>query len=106
MENLRFVRTMSVEDFKKGMGVPEIEVKKNPHTGKCFFVYGNEVGAVSSRFERGGIDCSLCFTRGVREAVQHLQDFDLAPSYIGKSGCHQSGFSFIKNFKVTTCATN
>ena len=31
---------MSVEDFKKGMGVPEIEVKKNPHTGKCFFVYG------------------------------------------------------------------
>ena len=57
---------MSVEDFKKGMGVPEIEVKKNPHTGievkknphtgKCFFVYGNEVGAVSSRFERGGID--------------------------------------------------
>ena len=49
MENLRFVRTMSVEDFKKGMG-------KNPHTGKCFFVYGNEVGAVSSRFERGGID--------------------------------------------------
>ena len=56
MENLRFVRTMSLEDFKKGMGVPEIEVKKNPHTGKCFFVCGNEVGAVSSRFERGGID--------------------------------------------------
>ena len=50
---------MSVEDFKKGMGVPEIEVKKNPHTGKCFFVYGNEVGAVSSRFERGGIDAVL-----------------------------------------------
>ena len=38
MEKLRFLQTMSVEDFKKGMGVPEIEVKKNPHTGKCFFV--------------------------------------------------------------------
>lgn len=55
MEKLRFLQTMSVEDFKKGMGVPEIEVKKNPHTGKCFFVYGSEIGAVSIRFENGGI---------------------------------------------------
>lgn len=55
MEKLRFLQTMSVEDFKKGMGVSEIEVKKNPHAGKCFFVYGSETGAVSIRFENGGI---------------------------------------------------
>ena len=30
MEKLRFLQTMSVEDFKKGMGVSEIEVKKTP----------------------------------------------------------------------------
>ena len=46
---------MSVDDFKRGMGVPEIEIKKNPHTGKCFFVYGNEIGAVSIRFEKGSM---------------------------------------------------
>ena len=55
MENLRFIRTMSLDDFKNGMGIPEIEVKKNPRTGKLFFAYGNEVGAVSGRFEHGGI---------------------------------------------------
>ena len=78
---------MSVEDFKKGMGVPEIEVKKNPHTGKCFFVYGNEVGAVSSRFERGGIDCNTCKILTLHRLIS------------GKSGCHQSGFSSIKNLR-------
>lgn len=46
---------MSLDDFKKGMGIPEIEVKKNPRTGKLFFACGNEVGAVSGRFEHEGI---------------------------------------------------
>lgn len=45
------MKTMSVKDFKAGMGVSEIEVKRNPHTGKLFFVFGDEVGAVSERFE-------------------------------------------------------
>ena len=55
MERLRFVKTMSVSDFKIGMGISEIEVKKNPHTGKLFFVFGDGIGAVSERFEEDEI---------------------------------------------------
>lgn len=51
MARLSFVKTMSVRDFKADMGVSEIEVKRNPHTGKLFFVFGNGIGAVSERFE-------------------------------------------------------
>lgn len=93
---------MSVEDFKKGMGVPEIEVKKNPHTGKCFFVCGNEVGAVSSRFEKGGIDipvisqvCSadtgelffLLHQRGEGGLCDTCKILILHRLIFGKSGC-------------------
>lgn len=55
MERLRFVKTMSVSDFKTGMGINEIEVKRNPHTGKLFFVFGDGIGAVSERFEEDEI---------------------------------------------------
>lgn len=51
MARLSFVKTMSVRDFKADMGVSEIEVKRNPNTGKLFFVFGAGVGAVSERFE-------------------------------------------------------
>lgn len=51
MARLSFVKTMSVSDFKADMGISEIEVKRNPHTGKLFFVFGNEIGAVSEKFE-------------------------------------------------------
>lgn len=53
MEKLRFVETLSVEDFKTQQKVEKIEVKQNPHTGKCFFVYGIETGAVSDKFNKG-----------------------------------------------------
>jgi len=53
MEKLHFVETLSVEDFKAQHNVEKIEVKQNPHTGKCFFVYGCEVGAVSEKFLKG-----------------------------------------------------
>lgn len=46
---------MSVSDFKTGMGISEIEVKRNPHTGKLFFVFGDGIGAVSERFEEDEI---------------------------------------------------
>ena len=46
---------MSVADFKAKMGVERIDVKQNPNTGKCFFVYGCETGAVSERFLKGDI---------------------------------------------------
>lgn len=50
---LKFLETMTVEEFKSKMGVGKIEVKQNPHTGKCFFVYGFETGAVSDKFLGG-----------------------------------------------------
>ena len=53
MEKLRFLETMTVEEFKSKMSVSKIEVKQNPYTGKCFFVYGFETGAVSEKFING-----------------------------------------------------
>lgn len=50
MEKLKFLETMTVEEFKSKMSVNKIEVKQNPYTGKCFFVYGIETGAVSEKF--------------------------------------------------------
>lgn len=55
MGKLKFLETMTVIDFKSQMGVKAIEVKRNPHTGKCFFVYGCETGAVSDKFINGEI---------------------------------------------------
>lgn len=55
MVKVKFVETLSVADFKKKMGVDKIEVKQNPKSGKCFFVYGTEVGAVSEKFLKGEI---------------------------------------------------
>ena len=55
MERLKFLETMTVNEFKSQKGVKSIEVKQNPHTGKCFFVYGCETGAVSDRFINGEI---------------------------------------------------
>lgn len=41
---------MSVNDFKRETGTAAIEVKRNPNTGKLFFTYGKETGAVSDSF--------------------------------------------------------
>lgn len=59
MEKLHFVETLSVEDFKAQHNVEKIEVKQNPRTGKCFFVYGIETGAVSDKFLKGQITCPV-----------------------------------------------
>ena len=55
MEKLKFVETLTIEEFKAKNGVETLEVKQNPQTGKCFFVYGCETGAVSERFILGEI---------------------------------------------------
>ena len=79
MDSLKFIETMSVADFKTKMEVERIDVKQNPHTGKCFFVYGCETGAVSERFLKGDITkfvllkqgiCSTCFIN--KGTVEHL----------------------------------
>ena len=38
MEKLKFLETVTVNEFKAQKGVIKIEIKQNPHTGKCFFV--------------------------------------------------------------------
>ena len=79
MEKLKFLETMTVEEFKSKMSVNKIEVKQNPYTGKCFFVYGVETGAVSEKFINGEIPtpvisqvtCSICSIRKGMEEHQH-----------------------------------
>ena len=55
MESLKFIETMSVAEFKAQKEVKKIDVKQNLQTGKCFFVYGCETGAVSDKFANGEI---------------------------------------------------
>ncbi|WP_279130872.1 hypothetical protein [Butyricimonas virosa] len=49
--DLKFLKTMSVAEFKALHNVEKIEVKRNEHTGKCFFVYGFETGACSRKVD-------------------------------------------------------
>ena len=56
MEKLKFIETLSVAEFKAQQGVEKIEIKQNPKTGKCFFVYGIETGSVSEKFNRGELN--------------------------------------------------
>jgi hypothetical protein len=49
MEQLRFISTQTVEQFKADQRVSKLEVRQNPHSGKLFFTYGSSVGAVSSK---------------------------------------------------------
>ena len=53
MEKLKFIENLSVAEFKAQQDVEKIEIKQNPQTGKCFFVYGFETGAVSEKFNKG-----------------------------------------------------
>ena len=46
-KTLIFNETLTVEQFKDRMKVSRIDVRKNPNTGKLFFSYGANVGAVS-----------------------------------------------------------
>ena len=47
--NLKFIDTLTVEQFKTQQLVKEIQVRKNPHTSKLFFTYGGKTGAVSTK---------------------------------------------------------
>ena len=47
--NLKFIDTLTVEQFKTQKLVKEIQVRKNPHTSKLFFTYGGKTGAVSTQ---------------------------------------------------------
>ena len=47
--NLKFIDTLTVEQFKAEKQVEKIQVKKNPHTGKLFFTFGAKTGAVAAK---------------------------------------------------------
>lgn len=49
MNNLSFIETLTVEQFKSRHDVSKLEVKRNPHTSKLFFTYGAQTGAVASK---------------------------------------------------------
>lgn len=49
MNNLQFLETLTVEQFKAEKNVSTIKVKQNPKTGKLFFTFGSQTGAVSSK---------------------------------------------------------
>ena len=50
MENLKFLNTQSVAQFKADVQTDEIKVLRNEQTGKCFFSYGCGTGAVTSKY--------------------------------------------------------
>lgn len=52
-KNLKFITTWTIKEFKRKFDVSEIEVMRNENSGKCFFVYGVETGAVSRKVETG-----------------------------------------------------
>lgn len=47
--NLEFLETYTVEQFKAKELISKLEVKKNPNSGKLFFSYGGKQGAVSAK---------------------------------------------------------
>ena len=70
MENLKFLNTQSVAQFKANVQTDEIKVLRNEQTGKCFFSYGSGTGAVISKYpesplnQSGRVGSSLYGYRG------------------------------------------
>ena len=58
MKELTFLATVSVAEFKAAQGVAKLDVIKNPHTGKNFFVCGSTTGAVAKQVDFA-IPCSV-----------------------------------------------
>jgi hypothetical protein len=49
MEQLNFISTYTVEQFKANHLVDTLRVKQNPTSGKLFFTYGANTGAISQK---------------------------------------------------------
>ena len=50
METLKFLNTMSAEEFKAQKGITKIDIFRNEKTQKHFFACGNERGAVYAKY--------------------------------------------------------
>jgi len=51
--NLKFLETWDVDEFKTLKEVNRIDVLKNEHTGKSFMSFGKETGKVSNKVLSG-----------------------------------------------------
>ena len=52
MNKLEFLSTVSAEDFKAAQGVSKLDILKSETTGKCFFSWGSQSGAVTSKYPK------------------------------------------------------
>ena len=50
MEKLKFLSTVTAEEFKAQQGITKIDIFRNEKTGKSFMAWGNERGAVYSEY--------------------------------------------------------
>jgi streptomycin 6-kinase len=50
MEKLKFLSTVSAEEFKEQQGITKLDIFRNEKTGKSFMAWGNERGAVYSKY--------------------------------------------------------
>ena len=53
VRKLQFLNTWTIPEFKADKKVKKIEVVQNQTTGKCFFLYGLDRGACSSKVAKG-----------------------------------------------------
>ena len=49
MNRLKFLSTVSVEEFKAQQGITKHDIFRNENTGKSFTAWGNENGAVYAK---------------------------------------------------------
>jgi len=52
MENLQFLNTFSIADFKTEQGITSVDILQNNETGKCFFAFGVKSGAVTTTYPK------------------------------------------------------
>ena len=50
MEKLKFLSTVTADEFKAIHGIDRIDIFKNEKTGKSFMAWGNERGAVYAKY--------------------------------------------------------
>ena len=52
MNKLEFLSTVSAEEFKAAQGVSKLDILHNKTSGKCFFSWGSQTGAVTSKYPK------------------------------------------------------
>jgi len=50
MDKLKFLSTVSAEEFKAQQGITKLDIFRNEKTGKNFIAWGNERGAVYAEY--------------------------------------------------------